>query len=413
MANNSSQTPRIGRIPSSPILSNYNELASIFANGQFYGTALHSEQPLINFDVNRRQPNASLNASPNNVQHTSNASNPQEVESIVEAISNRFNENEDNIKKEIHKLEKLSEERQKELEDNMKAFLETVFVAISNQSNANVNGILERMTQTEERQRKAIETLDLKVKNLDNLLEHKNRQLEELNKKFLELKSQKEKSEITEVASDVIVNCMQGLAGHIVTDVSTKVLDYLDEHGNVNEQRCDVEIQDHQQQEQSVIKQVVQPNNSGSAGTGCQFTSINTQVPKNTSNVYTPGPQENLKNVKLFKIGDSADQWVTNFKYQSKFRNIPPSESRTSHIKGVSYYFLKRISVLLFSVDPLKFMQGVCCHIFWRWRQTVETLIFNHAYEETVSNVCSSVSLDFTNLFNFRIMKASFLKSEL
>ena len=106
---------------------------------------------------------------------------------------------------------------------------------------------------------------------------------------------------------------MQGLTEHIVTDVSTKVLDYLDEHGNVNEQRCDVDIQDQQQQEQSVIKQVVQPNTSGSVGTGCQFTSINTHVPKNTSNVYTPGPQENLKNVKLFKIGDSADQWVTNF----------------------------------------------------------------------------------------------------
>ena len=251
MANNSSQTPRIGRIPASPILSNYNELASIFANGQFYGTALHSEQPLINFDVNRRQPNASLNASPNNVQHTSNASNPQEVESIVEAISNRFNENEDNIKKEIHNLEKLSEERQKKLEDNMKAFLETVFVAISNQSNANVNGIVERMAQTEERQRKAIETLDLKVKNLDNLLEHKNRQLEELNKKFLELKSQKEKSEITEVTSDAIVNCMQGLTEHIVTDLSTKVLGYLDEHCGVNDQICGVDIKDQPQQEQT------------------------------------------------------------------------------------------------------------------------------------------------------------------
>ena len=168
-----------------------------------------------------------MNASPDNVQHTSNASDSQEVESIVEAISNRFNENEDNIKKEvlsinskvqrfedkftreIHKLEKLSEERQKMLEDNMKAFLETVFVAISKQSNANVNGIVERMARIEERQRKAIETLDMKVKNLDVLLEHKNRQLEELNKKFLELKSQKEKSEITKVTSESIVNCMK------------------------------------------------------------------------------------------------------------------------------------------------------------------------------------------------------------
>ena len=206
---------------------------------RFYGTALHSEQPLINFDVNRRQPNASLNASPDNVQHTSNASDSQEVESIVEAISNRFNENEDNIKKEvlsinskvqrfedkftreIHKLEKLSEERQKMLEDNMKAFLETVFVAISKQSNANVNGIVERMARIEERQRKAIETLDMKVKNLDVLLEHKNRQLEELNKKFLELKSQKEKSEIT---SDIGKHCQlyEGLTEHIVTHVGKK-----------------------------------------------------------------------------------------------------------------------------------------------------------------------------------------------
>ena len=308
-----------------PSCTPYNELASIYGNGQFYGTALG--EPLINFEVVSQQPYDSRSTTPNNVQQNGNTSrNSQEVESIVEAISNRFNENEDNIKKEIQSLEKLSEERQKKLEDNMKAFLETVFVAISNQSNANVNGILERMAQTEERQRKAIETLDLKVKNLDNLLEHKNRQLEELNKKFLELKSQKEKSEITEVTSDAIVNCMQGLTEHIVTDLSTKVLGYLDEHCGVNDQICGVDIKDQPQQEQTSFKQVVQQNNSEPLGTSCQFTSIDTQVPKNTSNVYTPGPQENLKNVKLFKIGDSADQWVTNFKYQSKFRNIPPSE---------------------------------------------------------------------------------------
>ena len=46
--------------------------------------------------------------------------------------------------------------------------------------------------------------LDLRVKNLDILLEHKNRQLEEV-MKFLELKSQKEKTEISEVTSEAIV----------------------------------------------------------------------------------------------------------------------------------------------------------------------------------------------------------------
>ena len=316
-------------MPASPAYTQYNELASVFANGQFYGTAL--DESLINFEAEPQRPNSrSSNSSVNNTNLIDNVNNSQEVESIVQAISNRFVESEVNIKTEVKKSElrvnRMLENFQKKSEETMKALLDTAFIAVSNQISGNVKAIVEKNSHTEETLKRAIDTLDVKVKNLNTLLDVKNRQLEEINRKYVELKSRKEKTEISEVASDVIVNCMQGLAGHIVTDVSTKVLDYLDEHGNVNEQRCDVEIQDHQQQEQSVIKQVVQPNNSGSAGTGCQFTSINTQVPNNTSNVYTPGPQENLKNVKLFKIGDSADQWVTNFKYQSKFRNIPPSE---------------------------------------------------------------------------------------
>ena len=83
-----------------PSCTPYNELASIYGNGQFYGTALGG--PLINFEVVTQQPYDSRSTTPNNVQQNGNISrSSQEIESIVDAISNRFTENENNIKKEV------------------------------------------------------------------------------------------------------------------------------------------------------------------------------------------------------------------------------------------------------------------------------------------------------------------------
>ena len=136
-------------MPISPAYTQYNELASVFANGQFYGTAL--DEPLINFEAEPQRPNSrSSNSSVNNANLIDSVNNSQEVESIVQAISNRFVESEVNIKTEVKKSEvrvnkmledfqNRTEERQKKSEENMKAFLETVFVAISNQFNANIN----------------------------------------------------------------------------------------------------------------------------------------------------------------------------------------------------------------------------------------------------------------------------------